>query len=425
MPTTSPTAPSEPVVIPTRTATGRRQGKTYPRAERAAGGCGTPHDPKALPPSVAAFRAISTPSNRKRIPVLGLGTERARFIEEELGDASDNELSGTASSLSSPHSWRLLLSPPEDINDDEGLDFGDEDTVFGSFPPLRSLSNDSMPSLDTDNESAYTSSSPSTPGLPIRRRCTHERRSKTISSSVPEDSRSNHPLLTICTSDEHASSTASEDDEAEEPKFSASTRQSLTSNLTASLRRLKSAARSLSNPNAPAISPAEKQGRATIAQSSQIVRERRPLPWSEPPDPALRRYLNPITLSPAELYTHRGHDDGKASRNGCIASIQMQTYRPGARKSEKASAPPTFVLASSHGSPLDESAVCAAPRQREPRESSDFLRVIVLEMNMRKAGKLSDAAPGRAKLWLPARQVAAQNEDAGSDTPRRWVSISP
>ncbi|RMY50996.1 hypothetical protein D0863_14719 [Hortaea werneckii] len=40
-------------------------------------------------------------------------------------------------------------------------------------------------------------------------------------------------------------------------------------------------------------------------------------------------------------------------------------------------------------------------RHREPRENSNFLRVVVLEMNMRREGKLES---GRARIWLPARQ---------------------
>lgn len=43
-------------------------------------------------------------------------------------------------------------------------------------------------------------------------------------------------------------------------------------------------------------------------------------------------------------------------------------------------------------------------RPREIRENGDFLRVIVLEMNMRRGGKLSDTAHGKAKLVLPPRQ---------------------
>ena len=69
------------------------------------------------------------------------------------------------------------------------------------------------------------------------------------------------------------------------------------------------------------------------------------------------------------------------------------------------------------------------PRQREPRENSNFLRVIVLEMNMRKVGKLSDASPGRARLWLPARQAGRTGieEESGKDerkgTPQRWAGV--
>lgn len=40
-------------------------------------------------------------------------------------------------------------------------------------------------------------------------------------------------------------------------------------------------------------------------------------------------------------------------------------------------------------------------RHREPRENSNFLRVVVLEMNMRREGKLES---GRARIWLPPRQ---------------------
>jgi hypothetical protein len=44
-------------------------------------------------------------------------------------------------------------------------------------------------------------------------------------------------------------------------------------------------------------------------------------------------------------------------------------------------------------------------RQREVRENADFLRVIVLEMNMRREGKLSDTAQGKARYMLPPRQA--------------------
>ena len=130
------------------------------------------------------------------------------------------------------------------------------------------------------------------------------------------------------------------------------------------------------------------------------------MPSDDPPDPALRRYLNPMALSPAELHFH----DDQAEDIAVKASIQLQTYQRGNRPSQNASSPPIF---SSKKQPLRKDALDTEdpltsnllPRQREPRENSDFLRVIVLEMNMRKLGKLSGTNPGRAKLWLPARQI--------------------
>ncbi|KAI4178034.1 MAG: hypothetical protein LQ346_007585 [Caloplaca aetnensis] len=416
----SPAAPSQPVVIPTRTKKGLRQGSSHARAEEVGKDREKPHDPTALAPSVAALRAISTSRSRRK-PSLQFSTEPWKSIGEAVDDATDNASAGMASSLSSPHSWRLLLSAPEDTGDDEGSTFGSDDAMAGSGSPLRSLSDESMPSLDTDNESAYASSSPSTPGIPIRNAQILERRSRSVSSSVPEESNSDHPLLSVHFKHECPPSVQSANNATVENNSSMPKRPSLRSNLTASLRRLRSAARTLSGSTASTSSSNEEQARPTIAQFSQFARERRPLPCAEPPDPALRRYLNPMTISPAEMYTHRDHED-------CIAgtsSIQMQTYRPGARKSEKASAPPTFVLASSQGSPAHEPAVSTTPRHREPRENSDFLRVIVLEMNMRKVGKLSDVAPGRARLWLPARQVATQSEEKSNVIPKRWVSVDP
>jgi len=75
-------------------------------------------------------------------------------------------------------------------------------------------------------------------------------------------------------------------------------------------------------------------------------------------------------------------------------------------------------------------------QQREPRENSDFLRVIVLEMNMRRVGKLDGKAAGRARVWLPprkevataARVVEVQSGAGKGDevvvaVPARWVGV--
>ncbi|KAL8693110.1 MAG: hypothetical protein Q9218_001996 [Villophora microphyllina] len=414
----SPAAPSKPVVIPTRTKNERRQSKARSDSERVIKDRRIPHDSGAVPPSVAAFLAITPSSDHGQRSQAVKRT--GKVVRDGFEEAAYNNLSGPALSELSPHSWRLLLSPPQDV-EDAASSVGSDNTALG----LRSFSSESMPSLDTDTESVYASSSASTPGLPRRSKRLREENSRSISSSVPEDCISDHPLLMVHPEPEETSEEKFEDAESREIRPLSSTRLSLRSNLTASLRCLKSAAKTFSNISTPSTTRDERPTRASLSELSKIASERRPLPWAEPPDPALRRYLNPITISPADLHTHRDREEG-SSRPGCTASIQMQTYRPGARISEKASAPPVFsISSSSQRNSVDEPAISSAsmPRQREPRENSDFLRVIVLEMNMRKVGKLSDVAPGRARLWLPARQASAQGEETRNETPRRWVAL--
>ena len=71
-------------------------------------------------------------------------------------------------------------------------------------------------------------------------------------------------------------------------------------------------------------------------------------------------------------------------------------------------------------------------RQREPRENSDFLRMVVMEMNMRRSGKLRDDIPTRARVWLPPRKgnqarhspYDYYEDEAEHAIPSRWVGIS-
>lgn len=58
-------------------------------------------------------------------------------------------------------------------------------------------------------------------------------------------------------------------------------------------------------------------------------------------------------------------------------------------------------------------------RPRELRENPDFLRMVVMEMNMKRSGKLE---MGKARIWLPPRQVGGMDLDDGEGkVPRRWV----
>lgn len=103
--------------------------------------------------------------------------------------------------------------------------------------------------------------------------------------------------------------------------------------------------------------------------------------------------------------------------------IQMQTYTRSrtAKKGNRRSMDPN----SEAGRALNSSN--PAVRQREPRENSDFLRVIVLEMNMRRGGKLDAKAQGRARIWLPPRKGGRDDDEialGAGRVPERWVGVA-
>lgn len=73
----------------------------------------------------------------------------------------------------------------------------------------------------------------------------------------------------------------------------------------------------------------------------------------------------------------------------------------------------------------------AAPaiHHREPRENNDFLRVAVLELNMRRAGKLDARAQGRARIWLPPREMPKDPRPTAQTccrrgVPHRWRGVT-
>lgn len=425
-----PATPSKPVVIPTRTLSGgRRRSKGHaPSIRTIPEDRGIPHNAQSIPPSTAALLAMtSLPTSRH---TSSYAQSRRSDFRHALGDegcmSMDSEVPRYPSSSSSPRSWGVLLSPPNESEEDTLSLNSDSNT--GPLYSMRSLSSESMPSLEADLDSSGSASNPSTPAIPIGRRSGSERRPRTLSSSASEDCVLDHPLLPVL------SELASDSDEIDkqdekgeetenltgENRSSTISKSSFKSNLTASLRILKSAAASFSNFTAPVVRHDDYLAGSLLLTSPQFTDERRPLPSVNIPDPTLRRYLNPFIISPAELHFHNVQLTGAH----CPASIQLRTYQRALKTSKKASAPPVFT---SH--PLsrssEETFTTATSRQREPRENSDFLRIIVLEMNMRKVGKLSDASPGRAKLWLPARQGVSSAEVVEEvGVPRRWVGTS-
>ena len=420
--TPAPPTPSKPVVIPTKTRNGGRRQSTEPVGKEKRWNADVAHDASSTPPSMAALLAMSGHSEPER------RHQSSALANRSIQNAKLRDTPTRTISSSSPQSWNVLLTPPE-TNDPESSSF-ESDTTLGPLSSGRSLSTDSMPSLDTDTESLNSASNPATPAFQPGSRTGSDRRQKSLSTSVSEDCVFDHPLLST------KPQTTLQDDPPDEPNnLLAITPSPLArskfyfkSNLTASFRKIRSAAQSFSAFTTPPTQREDYLARSLLSLDSQFTDERRPLPSIDPPDPALRRYLNPIKFSPAELHFH-SEESPQVARPSCTASIQLQTYRRRNRTSDKASSPPIFDSAQQKAlDAVDGLPQISSPRQREPRENSDFLRVIVLEMNMRKKGKLDDASPGRARLWLPARQSGKIVEGSGSEgeetkTPARWVGI--
>lgn len=427
--------PSKPVVIPTRTRnTGTRTTKESPAKSRRISKTGRCHDPDSVPSSVAALLAMTSVPEPKPQPQDS--TMSGSRYASKLGrrqEPGDGHL-GCSISTSSPQSWGVLLSPPDEFESEYGS-VGSNTTV-GAESFVRSLSTESMPSLDEDCESSTSPSSsiPSTPGWSIRSHNGYERRPKELSSPKTEDCVLDHPLLPVFPIDELTS-----DDDVEPPltrrNILSTSTSTLKSNLSASIALIRSAARSFTNFTAPAISRDEYLTRSLLSTiNPPFTDERRPPPSHDPPDPALRRYLNPINLSPSELHIHHDHPQSAPNYDRCTASVQLQSYKRVPRPFDKASAPPIFASSKE----TTEAAIVGAaeepfsipgPKQREPRENSDFLRVIVLEMNMRRSGQLGDGAPGKARMSLPARLPSKKEGEsiesgmAKEGVPRRWVAV--
>lgn len=352
---------------------------------------------KGIPPAVAALLAVTAiPATAKtqrggktRKAPLDIYVERTPpesnlpvsdnlfIVGENVDDSAlifgsliDNE-PVSFSRCSSNAALSVLLSPPDD--------FDDKDSCALS---VNSSSSESVPSLEDDTASILSWSGPSTPTI-------RDKRSRVV-SPPPEDCALDHPLLftkenvvelPLLQSNVPSEPTA----QGFRPLFS------FKSNLTASIRVLKSAAKSFSSFSAPLTQPDDLLTRSIFSNTPRYADEKRPRPSEEVPTPAMRRYLNPTSFG---------------QENHCTGAIQMQTYnrvrRTPRQKTRQAPVPRT-----------DDG---DTPRPREPRENSDFLRVIVLEMNMRRGGKLSDTIQGRARLVLPPRQVPKKPRDL----PRRW-----
>jgi len=440
--TSRPTTPSSPVVIPTRGQRDSTQQKTTesrtarrPRngripSDKSEQRRRAVHSPNDIPPSVAALLAITNipppkhnNSGRRRSGALPRLT-----VDLIMDQANVSEKEFSLSLGRSP--MDLLLSPPDELDQDEMLPGS---AGRGSLTSSRTMSSESMPSLDTESISE-SMSSPSLHSLitpSYRGRRTTPTRRFTLSPpgeiASPDDHPLSNPEIDFEELDFRVFQRKAEIPRQTSPEPEVSRRKSaFKSNLTASLKALRSAAKSLSSLTAPIITPDDFLTRSIISIDPRVpfTDERMPPRLEDTPTPALRRYLNPTTNAPIEAHVPSSLAQ-TMSATKCTASIQMQTYKI-SRAAKSTS--PSVISRRTQTTPEEVfAAVAAGPvaRQRDMRENSDFIRIAVMEMAMRKRGKLDDQKPGRARWALPPRKLATKPYQIGEDgVPVRWIAVT-
>ncbi|KAH7361404.1 hypothetical protein B0T11DRAFT_74143 [Plectosphaerella cucumerina] len=444
---TRPTTPTTPVQIPSKTRNAAppthhtRRSHAQRKTDRPSNG----QHPKAVPPAVAALLAVTDIPRLRRGSVkpkkswkdqaltLNAIIERQQVSEKELSMSLDR----------SP--LDLLLSPPDDLDDYEPMSCT-SDSIMGSVFSTRTISMESMPSLGasfaTDGNSSVESPYSASPQMRMRRPQRPRRSLEPVSS--PFCDAEDHPLSQSEEDDSDGwdvsvlSDALDQDDTQSELSFSdfafplRPLKSAFKSNLTASLRALRSAAKSISSLNLSSIPPEDFLTRSllTIDPKVPYTDERRPPVLEEEPSAALRRYLNPTTNARIET-----HPATMSPTRTYTASIQMQTYKVQRSRSGPSSptrlpypaASPQMQATPYEATPQSQDASNDRPvamRQREVRENSDFIRIAVMEMAMRKRGKLDDQRPGRARWTLPPRKATNRVYEVGPDgVPARWVPL--
>ncbi|KAK0621204.1 hypothetical protein B0T17DRAFT_493420 [Bombardia bombarda] len=443
---TRPTTPSSPVQIPMRHKQPRETAHPQKQYRHHADGRHQPslhrpkdvHSPDAIPASVAALLAVTSIPPQKSSRSLRQtksAREKRMTVESIIERSQESEKEFSLTLSKGP--LDLLLTAPEDLEAD---DMSICDSTLGSALSTRTVSLESMPSL-VDSFTTDSPSSVESPHTPRRRRSVQPTRRYLQPVSSPPGELEDHPLSSpdIILVDDLDFRVF--ENETELPGKKASRmpftplKSAFKSNLTASLRALRQAARSFSALNFPLIPPEDFLTRSILTLDPQVpyTDERRPPPLEEEPTAELRRYLNPMTT--VRLEKPNLAAPGPAART-FTASIQMQTYkiqRARSGSSAPGRAPYPSVgpssTSQSQSAPSQKSTTTEypmpGPRQREMRENSDFIRIAVMEMAMRKRGKLDDQRPGRARWALPPRKASTKPYAIGADgVPARWVAIT-
>lgn len=199
------------------------------------------------------------------------------------------------------------------------------------------------------------------------------------------------------------------------------------SNITASLRAIKlaarSSARSLASFTAPPTMPDDFLHRSIINEPKMsFTDDRMPPVLLDVPTPELRRYLNPITNAPIQSHV----PSSKIQINGkttITASMQLRTYRLNrASPSQNHS----VISIRTKPTPPETDALFPIVQERGYRDNSDLERRMCFDKLMRQAGKLSETAPSKAYFSYPPRKQSRLPYRIGADgVPERWIGITP
>ncbi|KAI1367051.1 hypothetical protein F5Y08DRAFT_103092 [Xylaria arbuscula] len=385
------------------------------------------HSPDAVPPAVAALLAITNipPPKRRRSlqkrerrdPRMTVDSivPRSKVSEKDLSQELRFDLGDDLSLCSFERSpLEFLLTPPDALEVEDAL--LQSDSGFASPYSTRTQSFDSLPSLG-DSLSQSVIPSADSPITPRGGRMRSPRRSLEPVTTPPGEL-PNDPLSKVFPEanqlDFSAKPTIAADKQAQTIlPFKAVFK----SNLTASFRALRSAARTLSTFTASSIPPDDFLTRSilTIDPRVPFTDERRPPVLEEEPSEAMRRYLNPSS-------NVRPEARGSSPVRSYTASIQMQTY-----KVQRSRGVPRAARQAASTSGTDRSSMVpllpTGPRQREMRENPDFIRIAVMEHLMRKRGKLDDQREGHARWLLPPRKAVTKPYEVGpSGVPVRWIA---
>lgn len=190
--------------------------------------------------------------------------------------------------------------------------------------------------------------------------------------------------------------------------------------LMTSFHRIKFALNSVSSHFNSALVPTNssiptKSADTDLSQTSECL----PLNLEYVPTTELRWYLNPITNAPIEEHPSALYRTKRQQR--CLVCVQMQTYKISASNEHS---PHRIISHRTKPTYDDQLSKELMIRRRDMRENCDFLRVAVMEMLMRRRGKLDNQVPGKARLVLPPRTLTIRPPEITDEgIPVRWISL--